>query len=220
LNPPLWSGFPQHYAMALLAFATGLRPSTLRPLRRTGPDRDVLWDDGFVMVRRSQTIGVPIDKPKKGSRQRIPLPPEVVDVLRWHVETQLVHPAQAAIALLFPSVRGGYRSNGVLRKPFDAVLAATGIFRRFTAKGMRRTFNDVTRQAGIRDIVIRAISGHSGPTIQARYASVGVEERRQAVATVIDLAGRRPPKVEPRIPPRDKTEPVPGGRRDQAASET
>ncbi|HZU84942.1 MAG TPA: site-specific integrase [Polyangiaceae bacterium] len=215
----LKASFPQHYAMALLAFATGLRPSTLRPLRRTGPDRDILWDDGVLMVRRSQTVGDPINKPKKGSRQRIPLPPEVMGVLRWHVETQLAHPAQVASDLLFPNTKGGYRTNSVFRKPFDVVLVATGIFRRFTAKGMRRTFNDITRQAGIRDIVIRAISGHSGPGIQARYATVGVAERRQAVATVIDLAKRRAPNAEPPVPPKDKTEPVPGGRRDEAARE-
>jgi integrase len=169
------------------------------------------------MVRRSQTIGDPINKPKKGSRQRIPLPPEVMDVLRWHVETQLVHPAQATSDLLFPSTKGGFRSNGVLRKPFDEVLAATGILRRFTAKGMRRTFNDITRLAGVRDVVIRAISGHATPTMQERYSTVDVHERRQAVAAVIDLATRRPTKPEPVIPPKDKTEPIPGGRRGEAA---
>jgi integrase len=216
----LKSGFPQHYAMALLGFATGLRPSTLRPLRRTGPDRDILWDDGVLMVRRSQTIGDPINKPKKGSRQRIPLPPEVMDVLRWHVESQLTHPAQIASDLLFPSLAGGFRTNSVFTKPFEAVLAATEISRRFTAKGMRRTFNDLTRLAGVRDIVIRAISGHATPTMQGRYSTVAVDERRHAVAAVIDLATRRPTKAEPVIPPQDKTEPVPGGRRDEAASES
>jgi hypothetical protein len=34
--------YPQHYAMTLLGFAIGARPSTLRPRRRRGPDPDVL----------------------------------------------------------------------------------------------------------------------------------------------------------------------------------
>lgn len=37
--------------MTFLGFATGLRPSSLRPLRRTGPTPDVLWDQGVFGVR-------------------------------------------------------------------------------------------------------------------------------------------------------------------------
>src|SRR5277367_2163482 len=44
--------FPQHYAMAYLGFATGLRPSSMRPLRRKGSTPDVRWDEGVVLVRR------------------------------------------------------------------------------------------------------------------------------------------------------------------------
>ena len=50
--------FPAQYAMAFLGFATGVRPSSMRPLRRTGPTPDVLWDAGVILVRRSHTIGV------------------------------------------------------------------------------------------------------------------------------------------------------------------
>jgi hypothetical protein len=49
--------FPGQYAIAFLGFATGLRPSSLRPLRRTGPTPDVLWDQGVILVRRSHTLG-------------------------------------------------------------------------------------------------------------------------------------------------------------------
>src|SRR5690606_12970864 len=38
--------YPQHYAMAYLGFATGLRPSSLRPLRRKGEEPDFLPRDG------------------------------------------------------------------------------------------------------------------------------------------------------------------------------
>jgi hypothetical protein len=48
---------PQHYAMVYLGFVTGARPSTLRPLRRGGPERDVLWDEGVLLLRRSNALG-------------------------------------------------------------------------------------------------------------------------------------------------------------------
>ncbi len=42
---------PEHYAKVYLGLITGLRPSSLRPLRRRGEDPDVLWDRGRVLVR-------------------------------------------------------------------------------------------------------------------------------------------------------------------------
>jgi hypothetical protein len=49
--------FPQHFAMVFAGFCTGLRPSTLRPLRRAGSTPDVLWDERVLLVRRSHTLG-------------------------------------------------------------------------------------------------------------------------------------------------------------------
>ena len=40
-----------------LGFATGLRPSSLRPLRRDGATPNLLWDRAMLFVRRSQTKG-------------------------------------------------------------------------------------------------------------------------------------------------------------------
>jgi hypothetical protein len=43
---------PEHFAMTYTGLITGLRPSTLRPLRRRGPEPDVLWDKNRMLVRR------------------------------------------------------------------------------------------------------------------------------------------------------------------------
>ena len=45
--------YPQHFAFVCLGFFLGHRPSTLRPLRRSGPTPDVLLGDGVVLVRQS-----------------------------------------------------------------------------------------------------------------------------------------------------------------------
>src|SRR5262245_7546830 len=50
----LW---PQHYAMCVLGFCCGLRPSSLRPLRRKGPKADVDWEKRILRIRRSHTRG-------------------------------------------------------------------------------------------------------------------------------------------------------------------
>ena len=67
---------PAHYAMTLLGFAIGARPSTLRPLRRRGRRGGRALDDGVVLLRRSNPLRQEIvDQTKTALDQEIPLPP-------------------------------------------------------------------------------------------------------------------------------------------------
>lgn len=178
---------PQHYAMAFLGFATGLRPSTLRPLRRRGPLADLLWDRNRILVRRSQTRGEEVmNMTKQRTRYGIDLPESVIGVLKWHTESQLRTPEQQDSDLLFPSITGGYRTPTVLNKPF-AEIAAELELPRFTQLGMRRTYNDLARAAGVIDLVTRSISGHSTEQMQHHYSTVSAEEQRSSIAKVIRL---------------------------------
>jgi hypothetical protein len=49
----LKDSFPQHYPMAFLGLATGLPPSSLRPLRRKGDQVGVLLDSAGCLSRTS-----------------------------------------------------------------------------------------------------------------------------------------------------------------------
>ncbi len=185
--------YPQYYAMAYLGLVTGLRPSSLRPLRRRGPEADLLWEEGRLRVRRSQTLGNEVMNTTKQKRKyTIDLPEEVMGVLRWHVETQLSTPEQKASELLFPSVSGGFRSPSVLNKPFAEVAEEIGLGKKFTQRGLRRTFNDLARIAQVSDVVTRSISGHLTQKMQDHYSTPSADEKRQSIARVIELASRRP----------------------------
>jgi hypothetical protein len=59
-------------------------------------------------------------------RQRISVPPEVMDILRWHVDTQLKTREQHESELLFPDEDGGLRTEHSLRKPFKRVRSLIG----------------------------------------------------------------------------------------------
>jgi hypothetical protein len=182
---------PQHYAMVLLGFGIGARPSTLRPLRRMGPESDVLWDDALVLLRRSNPAGDEIvDQTKTKLDQDIPLPPTLMRVLRAHVAALPPGPMRASI-YLFPSTTGGMRSRSVLDKPFRDVLEALGWTIKLTPRGMRRTFNDLARYAHVNDIVLRAISGHQTERMQRHYSTAQHEEMRAAVGKVISIATAR-----------------------------
>jgi integrase len=184
--------YPQHFAFVCLGFFLGHRPSTLRPLRRSGPTPDFLSKEGVLLVRRSHTDGDEVlETTKTKIRQRITLPQILVDILRWHIETQLTTDKMKASELLFPAEDGRFRTRSAIKKPFAAVAEALGIKKNVTPKAMRRTFQDLARAAQVGDLVTRAISGHATETMQHHYSTVAAEEKKQAIAKVIDLAGVR-----------------------------
>jgi hypothetical protein len=181
--------FAAHYAFTFLGFTTGLRPSSLRPLRRDGANADIKWNEGVLLIRRSQTIGEDVmETTKTDLHQRLTLPRELLDVLRWHVDEQLLHTPMRMSELLFPSVSGGFRARSVLDKPFEEVSKAIGLPFRFTPRGMRRTYQDLARAAGIHDVVTRAISGHVTPAMQQHYSTARGSEVKQALAKVAKIA--------------------------------
>lgn len=180
---------PEHFAFSFLGFTTGLRPSSLRPLRREGSTADIKWDEGLLLIRRSQTLGDEVmETTKTDLHQRLTLPRELLKVLRWHVETQLLRKYMRMSELLFSSVVGGLRSRSCLDKPFKAVSEAIELRYNFTPRGMRRTYQDLARAAGIHDVVTRAISGHATPEMQQRYSTARADEVKRALSKVASVA--------------------------------
>ena len=180
--------FPEQYAMTLLGFATGLRPSSMRPLRRKGPTPDVLWDHGVILVRRSHTLrDAFMNTTKTGLRQRITVPSEVMDALRVHVDTQLLTPEQRESDLLFPAENGSFRSECFLTKAFAKVSRLIGLKKKFTPRGMRRTFNDLARVANVEAVVTKSISGHLTERMREHYSSVSPNEQRESIGRVLRL---------------------------------
>lgn len=197
--------FPQHHAMVFLGFATGLRPSTLRPLRRQGPRADIDWQTGRMLVRRSQTRGEPMESTKTGTEYSVFLPPEAVEVLQEHVARLLRRerhrlerqgkrldggPVEKS-ELLFPTTRGGFVSASCLDKPFKAVAKEIGLTYPVSPRAMRRSFQDVGRAAGLAGIVVRSISGHATEAMQDHYSTVHEAEQRAGLAKIIDIATAR-----------------------------
>jgi integrase len=185
--------YPQHFAMLALGLTTGRRPSELRPIRRKGPTPDVLWDEGVLLVRRSETKGQVVERLKQGKRGRIrwlrvPLPEDLMEILRWHAEHLPEGPMRES-DLLFPSETGGYRAGSCLDKPIRGIAKAAGVTKHLSAKFMRRTFQDLGRVAQVHDLVVRAISGHATADMQQHYSTVDGAEVRAGLAKVISLAG-------------------------------
>lgn len=182
----MFDNYPQFFAMTYLGLATGLRPSSMRPLRRKGQNPDVLWETSVILIRRSHALGDEVMKTTKtGVKQRIHVPPNLMDVLKWHVETQLMTPEQKSSDLLFPAELGGFRGANCLQKPFKACADAAGFGKRFTPRGMRRTFNDLARRAKLDSLVIKSVSGHLTDRMKDHYSTVDGEEQREGLTRVL-----------------------------------
>ncbi len=183
--------YPQHFGMVALGFATGLRPSSLRPLRRRGHEADVRWEEGVVLVRRSHTRHDEVmEATKQKTRYRITLPDDLMAILRWHVDRLPPGPMRDS-ELLFPSETGGFRSASALDKPFREVGEAINLRKRITPRAMRRTFQDLARNADIETVVRQKICGHATQEMSDLYSTVPQKEIQAAVGAVISLAKYR-----------------------------
>ena len=186
------AAYPELFALVHLGFVTGLRPSSLRPLRREGPTPDLLWEKRLLLVRRSNSRGDHVKEgTKTGGDDEIQLPDEVISVLRWHIETQLRRGPQQESDLLFPSKLGGFYSRSRLNKPFRLTAAAVGLPKRISPRATRRSFQDLAREARISDIVTRSISGHATEAMQRRYSTVRGEEQADGMAKIVRLIDYR-----------------------------
>ena len=88
---------------------------------------------------------------------------------------------------MFPSTVGTYRTPNILDAAWAKCLAEAQIDKRFTIHGLRYTFTDLVRLANVDAVVRRALTGHVTEEMQRHYSTVGLDEKRAAVAGVLRL---------------------------------
>ena len=179
----------------LLIAWTGMRLGETRALRFS----DIV--NGEIRVERSVWHGQE-KADKTDDPRRITVVDEVRVVLdeqrQWLLSTQ--HPGLAS-GLVFPGrsrqakagkTRRGedevrwYRSPTALRKPLD-LAASTAKVARISPHGLRRTFEDLLREAGVEEMVRRAVAGWRTEKAQGIYATVSRRDRDAAAAAVVKL---------------------------------
>lgn len=191
--------YPRLFAMVLLGFVLGQRPSTLRPLRRKGKHADLELARGVIQIRRSHTLGDEVmEATKTFADQEVALPNSVLDVLREHVAwLDAGYPdggtwQQRKSELLFPSAEGRLLCRSALQKPFAKVTDACGLGKNITPRAMRRTFQDLTRAAGVDGVVAMAVSGHATDAMRVRYSTAATPEVAAAIGKVVSIATAKP----------------------------
>src|SRR5262249_51312996 len=92
-----------------------------------------------------------------------------------------------AKGLMFPSAVGTYRTPNTLDAAWSKCLDKAKIEKRFTVHGLRYTFTDLVRRANVDAVVRRALTGHVTEEMQRHYSTVGLDEKRAAIAGVLRL---------------------------------
>src|SRR5262249_39351311 len=80
------------------------------------------------------------------------------------------------------------------------VASILGLGKKFTQRGLRRTFQDLARAAQVEGIITRSIGGHATERMQERYSTVHGAEQRAALAKVRPPRDHRHPPAVGRTP--------------------
>ena len=146
--------------------------------------------------RRQEKVGK-TDDPRRITIVE-PLQAVLDEQRQWLLETQhpglesgLVFPARPGNAKAGRARRGSdevvwYRSGSALRKPLVLIAKEAGV-PRVSPQGLRRSFEDLMREAGVEDLVRRAVAGWRSEKAQAIYATVKRKDRDAAAAAVVNL---------------------------------
>ena len=151
-------------------------------------------------VWRGQPKATKTDDPRRVTIVR-PLAKALREQRAWLLREQhpglgsgLVFPAAPQQAAAGAARRGGevrwYRSQTSARKAILAVCKVAKV-PEITPHSLRRTFEDVLREAGVDKLVRRAVAGWRSEKAQGIYATVSRRERDEAAAALVRVLGER-----------------------------
>jgi integrase len=178
--------YPHHYPLLATLAYTGLRFCHASALRWED------WDEqaGVLRIKRKQVnakVG-PVTR-KKRAPNEYPVPPELAAILDAHrrdlKKAKEVEHALPELTWMFPSTAGTLRTPNTMDRAWAKCLEIAGISKRFTLHGLRYTFTDLVRLANVDAVVRRALTGHVTEEMQRHYSTVGMEEKRAAIAGVL-----------------------------------
>ncbi|MFW5966318.1 MAG: tyrosine-type recombinase/integrase [Persicimonas sp.] len=194
---------PQRYAEVCTLAYTGMRPSEMYALTWDRVHLEEGWLDLEWAVWRGN-----VDTVKTQDPRQPPLHPKLAEILRSHREQQradeleqlgdddvvLLHRRRAGREedddkpdprdLVFPSVNGGFRGTSSIHKPMKIVRDHLEFDKNVSPQVLRRTFNTLAVEAGIDRVVLWAMFGHNSEQMTQRYAGVGMETKRAALASL------------------------------------
>lgn len=174
---------PQHYAITLILAVYGLRWEEASALHTQHLDRET----GELRVVQAQ-VRRKLFPTKNESHKMLPLSDEVIRAVDGHREMLRVrrNPGLEK-GLLFPDVNGDYRLPSSVLKGWTAVSRAMNLAWNVTPHDLRRSYQNMLRQASVNLVVQQALMGHSSDAMTMHYSHVEMGEKRAAQDKIINL---------------------------------
>lgn len=177
---------PKRAAEIVTLSYTGMRSGELWALHRD----DINHERNSIHIHRSVSDGEVVDRTKTDVDRRIPMHPVVSEAIREHRKLLIRRQHDGLQSeLVFPSDEGTPRYPGSLRKAFATITDAIGLDKHVSPQVLRRTFVTLMRTAQIDSIVSRSIVGHESEEMQEHYAGVSVEQKREALDSILTAEG-------------------------------
>ena len=177
--------YPRFYSMVVVALFSGLRWGEMTALE--WKDLDITSQK--FLVNKAQFRGT-ASTTKTGVSRSVPVNQFMLDVLRQHRQAQEAAGVPVGPTdLIFPSRTGGYRYSSLLRPSIRSALKEIGIEQRLSVHGLRRTFNNLMRQAVTDTIVVQAMTGHSSDRMTEHYSFVADDEKHRALDKLFEKLG-------------------------------
>lgn len=169
--------YPQHYPLIVFFLATGLRFGEASAVHWS----DIDFESRTVTINRRQVRQV-IGAPKANKTRVVALDPFVVDMLKSHRRTMMAkQPAGWDKGIVFPNTKGEFFYPSLLVKPYKRIMSEIGVDKHITNHSMRRTYNNMMREAGVDRFTLQAMMGHCSNEMTDHYSEVSDDERRRAV---------------------------------------
>jgi integrase len=173
----------QHYAIALTLAVYGLRWEEASALHQKHVDEEA----GELHIVQSQ-VRRRVYPTKNDSAKLLPLIGEVQQAIVEHLQLMKMR-ANPGLrkGLLFPDSNGDYRLPSSVSKGWKVVSKEMKLSWAVTPHDLRRTYQNLLRQASVNTVVQQALMGHSSDGMTEHYSHVNMEEKRRAQDQVIDL---------------------------------
>ena len=182
---------PEHFAITLLLATFGLRWEEASGLHVEHIDEGA----GELRVVQAHVRGR-IFSTKNDSNKFLPLAPEILSVLQAHIQGLIRRQAPGIEkGILFPSRVGTYRTPSSVFKAWQNVSRKMDLPWTVQPHDLRRSYQNLLRQANVGPVVQQALMGHSSAEMTEHYSFVQMDEKRQAQQNVISLFDfRKEPK--------------------------
>jgi integrase len=190
LAPNEWND-QRHYALNLLAYATGMRLGEIRGLLVQDLHRD------RIEIRHNWQDGEGLKTPKLDSNRSVPISDRIIKVLE-----QLLHDSQPESLVFYGATKETPLPKYTIEWNFNQALKRIGIdketrlSRNLSFHSWRHSMNTILRSQGIVDSKVRRVTGHRSALMSDHYTHFKADDYLDVARVLEGVLSKAPAVAE------------------------